>query len=81
MAEKFEEVKKIEETRDRISEKIKLLSGEKSLTEIIKENPAAATVSMLIIGILTAFVSKKIIEMILKLITYGLKIAAFFYFV
>ncbi|HSA05639.1 MAG TPA: hypothetical protein P5556_00510 [Candidatus Gastranaerophilales bacterium] len=81
MDKKFEEIEKIEQIRTKITELTELISNEKPLMTLIKENPAAATLIIIGLGILTAIISRKVIKLIFALISFGLKIATYVYFI
>lgn len=81
MAKKYQEIENIEKIRKRISDLTEQISMEKPILSMIKDNPAATLVIMLIAGILTALVSRSIVKSLLGLASAGLKAAAFFYFI
>ena len=81
MAKQPEEINKIERIRTKITKITELISQKKSVIALIKENPACSVVTMLILGFLTAFISKRIIQLISGLIIYGLKAALFLHVV
>ncbi len=80
MAKKHKEIEKIEQIRKRISRITELIALEKPVITIMRENPAATVIIILIAGILTALISKNIVKALLTLISFGLKLVAFFYF-
>lgn len=81
MAKKYEEVEKIEEIRNRISRLTEIIAQEKPIITTMKENPAATIIILLFVGVLTALVSRSVVKTLLSLVSVGLKLVAFFYFV
>jgi len=81
MAEKYENVEKIEETRNRISRLTELISQEASPITLIKENPVLGVLILLVVGIFGAILSKNIFKLLFSLIKFSIKFGAFVYFV
>ncbi len=81
MDKNFEEINKLEEIRNKILNITEQLSVDIPVFNIMKNNPVAATGIMIAAGFFAAFISKKVVKSVLILISYGLKIATFFYFI
>ncbi len=83
MAERheYEEVDKIKQTRNRISDLTDQLANEQPVISFLKENPGSSIIIMLLIGILTAILSRGFIKVILFILKFGLKIITFAYFI
>lgn len=81
MAKKHKTEQRIDEIRNKINNIADQISKEKSITEIIRENPAGSVITILITGVLTAILSRNIIKLALKLFSFGIKASAFFFFI
>ncbi len=81
MAKQFEEIENIEEIRNKISKGIDFIAQEKSLITVMRNNPRESIVITLIIGILAAVVSRKVIKLALILVSSALKTATVLFFI
>lgn len=77
MDEKSQEINKLNELRKRLTNLSDLIAVGKSTKDYLAKHPVGSITLMVLIGVFTAFVSGGIIRLVLKLISFVLKVAAF----
>ncbi len=79
MDEQYKEINKMDELRHNLTKLAESISVGKNARNYVANHPVSSLACMLLLGFLTAILSGGIIRLILFLISFGLRAAAFIF--
>ena len=81
MAVKVKETNKIDSLRNKLTELSELITVGKSTKDYMAKHPVGSAAGLVAIGFLITFVSGNVIRFLFRLVSFGLKAAAFVFVV